>query len=318
MLSSVAERVYWMARYLERVENTARLVGVYAELTLDLPRELELDWFNLILINDSEALFDAHYRNRVERNVVKFMLADEQNPGSMRAALKMARENVRTTRDTLPVETWEQINELYLFATERVNECLSKRNRYEYLNRVIMSCQQLNGMFDGTMAHDAAWDFLRLGRNIERADMTTRILDVGAAIVGQAGDEEARNQHLQHIVWLSVLKSVSAYLVYRKLVRVRVSGEQATRFLLEDTRFPRAVSHCLSSLSETIAGLPRQQAPLKAVRAIMQRTVGNVDYDHLGKPFREEMDRLQIELADLHQSIQSTWFAVALRQSARA
>ena len=97
MLSRVAERLYWTGRYLERAENTARLVGVYADLTLDLPRQAQLDWFNLVMINDAQSRFESHYRNRDERNVVKFTLGDRHNPGSLLSSLRLTRENVRTT-----------------------------------------------------------------------------------------------------------------------------------------------------------------------------------------------------------------------------
>ena len=112
MLSRVAERIYWCARYLERVENTARLVSVYDNLLFDLPHDFNIGWYNLITINSGEQAFDERYKIRDERNVVKFLLADDTNFSSMLVSLKMVRENMRTTRDVVPQETWELINEL--------------------------------------------------------------------------------------------------------------------------------------------------------------------------------------------------------------
>src|SRR5690554_4031656 len=109
MLSKVAERLYWAARYLERVENTARLVSVYDKLLFDLPQDVNISWYSLVELNSATDLFHERYRIQDEHNVVKFTLADDTNPGSMLSALDLLRENIRTSRDVLPVESWEHI-----------------------------------------------------------------------------------------------------------------------------------------------------------------------------------------------------------------
>ncbi len=181
MLSRVAERMYWAARYLERVENTARLVSVYDNLLFDLPRSVNIGWFNLVVINSGTELFHERYRVQDERNVVKFMLADDTNPSSMLSSLQMLRENIRTARDVLPAEAWELVNELQLYARKNIQQGINRSARHAFLNHVIEGCQGINGLFGSSMSRDAAWDFLRLGCNLERADMTTRLLDAGAA-----------------------------------------------------------------------------------------------------------------------------------------
>ena len=118
MLSRVAERLYWMGRYFERVESTARLVNAYTNQILDLPRGVDPGWRQLVDINGSNEIFETHYQNYDERNTVKFLLADAFNPGSVVSALAMARENVRTTRDVLPTEVWDHANELHLYCRE--------------------------------------------------------------------------------------------------------------------------------------------------------------------------------------------------------
>lgn len=137
MLSRVAERLYWSARYLERVENTARLVSVYDDLLFDLPKNIEVSWYNLIEILSGEEIFEQRYKVKDERNVVKFLLADDTNSSSMLSSLKMVRENIRTTRDAVPKETWELINELDLYAQQNIKQGINRSERHLFLNTII-------------------------------------------------------------------------------------------------------------------------------------------------------------------------------------
>ena len=118
MLSRVAERLYWMARYLERAEDTARLTQAYSHLIMDIPAGSEPGWEILVRILDAQPIFGESHRVCNEQNVLRFLIADEENPGSVHFCIRAARENVRTTRDVLPEEVWEHVNELYLFSTE--------------------------------------------------------------------------------------------------------------------------------------------------------------------------------------------------------
>ncbi|MCC9003169.1 MAG: alpha-E domain-containing protein, partial [Candidatus Competibacter sp.] len=180
MLSRVAQNIYWMARYIERAEDTARIINVNTNLLLDLPRNMTFGWLPLIFIVGAEKQFFEKDPNRLadESTVVKFLISDSDNPGSIISSLASARENLRTTRDTVPQEAWEQINGLYIFARDHVP---TRRGRFEFLRRVIHGAQQINGMLAGSMSRTAAYDFVWLGRFLERADMTTRILDVRSA-----------------------------------------------------------------------------------------------------------------------------------------
>ena len=258
MLSKVAERVYWTARYIERVENTARLLRVYANLLLDLPKGVNLGWSNLVELNSAQALFDERYKHRDERNVVKFILGDASYPGSVVSSLFMLRENVRTTRDVVPPEAWELINELSLFVNDNLQQAINRGQRHDFLKGLIKGCQQINGLLYGTMNHDEAWDFLRLGRNLERADMTTRILDAGAATILQTqGDEVAVNAW--QIIWGNVLRSVGADQSYRRTLRSAVKGGDVARYLLEDQDFPRTIAHCLNAIADSAGKLPQSE-----------------------------------------------------------
>ncbi|WP_312914369.1 alpha-E domain-containing protein [Candidatus Competibacter phosphatis] len=180
MLSRVAQNIYWMARQIERAEDTARIINVNSNLLLDLPRNTTFGWLPLIFIVGAEKLFFEKDPNRLadETAVVKFLISDRDNPGSIISSLAAARENLRTTRDTVPQDAWEQVNGLYIYARDHVP---TRRGRFEFMRRVIHGAQQINGMLSGAMSRTAAYDFVRLGRYLERADMTTRILDVRSA-----------------------------------------------------------------------------------------------------------------------------------------
>ncbi|TVR61952.1 MAG: alpha-E domain-containing protein, partial [Candidatus Competibacteraceae bacterium] len=187
MLSRVAQNIYWMARQIERAEDTARLINVNSNLLLDLPRNTTFGWLPLIFIVGAEKLFFEKDPNRLadQSNVVRFLISDRDHPSSIISSLAAARENLRTTRDTVPPEAWEQINGLYIYARDHVP---SRRGRFEFLRRVIQGAQQINGLLAGAMSRTAAYDFVRLGRYLERADMTTRILDVRSAnLLARAG-----------------------------------------------------------------------------------------------------------------------------------
>ncbi len=308
MLSRVAERIYWAARYLERVENTARLVSVYANLLLDLPRGVNIDWYNLVIINGGTAEFEERFKNQDERNVVKFLLADETNSSSMLSSLNMMRENIRTTRDVVPADTWELVNELFIFVKDHMQQAVNRSGRHDFLDEIINGCQQINGLLSGTMSQDAAWEFLRLGRNLERADMTTRILDAGSAALIHAEMKDGIN--LPQIIWGNVLRSVSADQAYRRTVRGPVTGRDVATFLLEDEYFPRTVVFCLDHMLDSVSKLPQNEALHKQFVNAQRKVINVVDYSDLGEPFRDYINDLQLLIANLHKSIVDNWFSI--------
>ena len=136
LLSRVAERLYWMGRYLERAEDTARVTQAYTHLIMDIPEGTDLGWDTLVKILDAEPTFESRFRAYNEHNVLGFLIADEDNTCSIRQSIKAARENVRTTRDVLPTEVWEHVNELYLYTQEFAEKSVGRRNRHHFLDQV--------------------------------------------------------------------------------------------------------------------------------------------------------------------------------------
>ena len=313
MLSRVAERVYWLGRYMERLENTARLVNVNTNLLLDLPRGVQIGWPSLIDITGTTQEFADKDGKGDEQSIIRFLIADLQNPCSILSSLKYARENARTTREIIPTEAWELINDLYLFVKDNASKSLSRSGRTKFLMLVIQRAQQLTGMLAGTMSHSSAYNFVRLGRNLERADMTTRIVDVGTVnLITNVNKKVAQADALEpyiNILWMSVLQSLSAYQMYRQNVLDRVNGEDVVEFLLKDPLFPRSVASCFKQLLVCFEKLPGAEPPMRAL-ASATRQIDSADIpNHLSKgTLHDFIDTVQLSIATVHTDIASTWF----------
>lgn len=307
MLSRVAENIYWMARYIERAENTARLINVTTNLILDLPRSANVGWEPIIEIMGSEEIFHEHYDTADERSILKFMIADLHNPGSIHTSLQGARENARTIRDIIPRETWESINDLYIYAKSNAPSGIARKNRHYYLQKVILGAQTLTGQLAGTMYHDIGYDFLRMGRNLERADMTTRIIDVRSADLIEDEHQENLTPY-ENIQWMSVLKSLTAYQMYRRIVQVRVRRPEVLKFLLQERKFPRAVYHTLCEVESCLENLPKHAQGVKHIKQL-EETVLNANPDKLKQDeLHNFIDRLQAGLITIHHDITDSYF----------
>lgn len=310
MLSGHAEAIYWLGRYVERAEDGARLANVHANLLLDLPRRYALGWAPLIAITGTSALFAELYREPSERNVVRFLVADEKNPGSILSSLGAARYNARLLRDLLPREAFEQLNVLWMRAKQDATGAVAKTRRFEFLETVILGAQQLYGTLAGTMSHGYPHDFLQLGLMLERADMTTRIIDVRSAnLLGDAGGNGAPDlAPFSTIQWMSVLRSLSALQMYRQTVRAPVSHAGVLRFLLTDRLFPRSIRFCLDTLAATLRRLPRG-AELARETAALAAQIDAVDFEALDREaLHRYTDELQVGFGQVHDSISATYF----------
>jgi uncharacterized alpha-E superfamily protein len=306
MLSRVAENIYWMARYIERAENIARLINVNTNLLLDLPKSANVGWEPIIEILGSDQLFKEQYDTPDERNVLRFIIADQKNPGSIVSSLALARENARTIRDIIPRESWERINNLFMVAKSNAQSGIARKHRYEYLSSVILGAQTITGQLAGTMLHDVGYDFLRMGRNLERTDMTTRIIDVRSADLLEH-EHEALTPY-ESIQWMSVLKSLTAYQMYRRSVQVRVSRPYVLRFILKDRNFPRAVSHTLGEVEACLANLPRNKEIKKQLNEL-QEYVLDADPTVLKQnELHKFIDELQLKLIQFNSAIADTYF----------
>lgn len=261
MLARVAESLYWMARYIERAEDTARLINAHAQFALDVPQPAVRAWEPLAAMAGGAALFRERYRTADARSVMRFLIADPAHPNAVVNCLARARENARSVRDTLPREAWEQVNDLYLYACTG-----ARRRQYDYLQFIVASAQRFTGMLAGTMNHDAGYQFIRMGRNLERGDMTTRIVEVGVAqsLFKRTGELD----RFETIQWMAVLKSLSAYQMYRQYARGARAATAVLPFLLQNEGFPRAVAHCIGEAQRAAMQLPQPGSVLAELACV--------------------------------------------------
>jgi uncharacterized alpha-E superfamily protein len=307
MLSRVAERVFWLARYIERVENTARMVLVHSNLMYDLPKKIDMCWYRLIELTSSEELFAKLYDNKIEKSVMQMLLVEPNNPASLMSSLKSARENIRTTRDILPKETWNQINQLHLLLRSRESDVQTRSKRNALMDEVIQHCQAMVGMFAGTLSQDETFAFLVLGRNLERADMTSRMLDEGGFFLGQQKHLE-QVQAYENVLWANILRSVSGYLMYRQHVQTQIEGEGVIKFLLNDRRFPRSVTHCLLKVREMLDALPDGEGVREEVTELVDYLTQWTQFEAGSEELHEYLDHLQQGFIRVNNSIYQAWF----------
>src|SRR5215471_919078 len=241
LLSRVADSVYWMARYIERAENVARFIGVNLNLQLDLPTEPAQQWQPLIDTSGDTIEFRRRYGEATQASVIEFLAYDPGNPNSIASCLRAARENARSVRETISSEMWAQVNSMYL-------DMQPHRQRPdpgqfpEVFRAIRLGCHLFQGITDATMSQSEAWHFVRLGRKLERADKTSRILDVKYFILLPSARDVGTPYDDIH--WSAVLKSVSGFGMYRKKYG-RISPQDIVDFLLMDPDFPRSIRFCI-------------------------------------------------------------------------
>src|SRR5262245_23406652 len=256
MLSRVANSVYWMHRYIERAENVARFIDVNINLTLDLGESMKEQWGPLVDTTGDRPAFEKRFGQPTRENVWEFLTFDKDNPNSIVACLRAARENARSIREIIPSEMWEELNKAYLMVrgTETA-EALD--HPHDFLEKVKISSQLMLGMTDSVMSRGEAWHFAQLGRLLERADKTSRILDVKYFILLPSSAEVGTPLDL--IQWSALLKSASAFQMYHRS-RGRITPSQVADFLILDRQFPRAMRFCLNHAEQSlhcITGSPR-------------------------------------------------------------
>lgn len=306
MLSRSAERLYWLGRYLERSENTARLVSVYMNLMFDLPMNAEISWRNLLTIFGAQDRFPQLYAAPDEQNIMRFLLTDGNNAGSLYSSLNFARENIRTSRELMPDEAWQQVNEMYLLLKNKADSATHRRGRVVLLGEIMRGCQRFTGFLAGAMSQDDALRFIKLGRNIERADMTTRILDIGSLLL--ADDLSDYIRQYENTLWINVLKSLSALLMYRKHRRLRISSGDVLDYLIKDRNFPRSVMHCINEVNVCYQFLPRSEGLTDNLEQL-SKDLTAMDFYHITPGgLHDLLDDIQLKLGITHHQIADTWF----------
>ena len=319
MLSRVAESVYWMSRLVERAENVARFIGVNLHLSLDLPGREGEQWHPLVVTSGDEAAFNRRYGQATRRNVIRFLATDGANPNSVRSCLAAARENARTVRECISEEMWEHLNRFHLMVAEECDRGAAgagggapESDPHEFFEQVRRAGQQFLGVTDATMTHGEAWQFCRLGRNVERADKTTRILDVKYFLL--LPDPDDVGTPFDSLQWAALLRSAGALQMYRQ-THGKITPQDVVDFLVLDRDFPRSVLHCLASADHALHAITGTDAGTFASSA--EQRLGKL-HAHLAytRPdeivaagMHEFLDDLQGRLNAVGGAVHETFFA---------
>jgi len=256
MLSRVANSIYWLSRYMERADNVARFVDVNLQMMLDLPSGLSEQWQPLVSISGDDGAFAAHFPAPSRENVIKFLTFGADNPNSIVSCLRAARENARTIRESISPEMWEQVNTCYLMVNAAAADQVPMTSALSFFSEVKKASQLFHGITDATMLHGEGWHFYSMGRLIERADKTSRLLDVKYFILLPSLNDVG--SPLDDIQWAAVLRSTSALEMYRKR-HGHIAPEQIIKFLVLDPEFPRSIHYCLTMANDSlhaISGTP--------------------------------------------------------------
>jgi uncharacterized alpha-E superfamily protein len=243
MLSRVANSIYWLGRYLERTENYARFIDVNFNLMLDLPGDLQEQWEPLILATGDDSIFRSKFDRFDKKEVIYFLAFDTDNPNSIISSVTSARENARIIRENLTKETWEKLNETYHFVKKGAERKeWKKEDPRAFFESVKNQILLLYGLADNTVARTEGWYFRQLGLFLERADKTSRILDVKYHILLPSVEEIGSPLDFLH--WMALLKSVTAFNTYRRLYG-NIDPSGVVEFLVLNKYFPRSVFYCL-------------------------------------------------------------------------
>jgi uncharacterized alpha-E superfamily protein len=310
LLSRVADSVHWLARYMERAENVARFIGVNLNLQLDLPMDRGDQWQSLIDTSGDTEVFKDRYGKATQDTVVQFLAFDERNPNSIHSCLRAARENARSIRDTISSEMWEQVNRMYLSIRAQLG--VPEERLLDFFHDIRMGGHLFDGLTNGTMSHNEAWHFAKLGQMLERADKTSRILDVKYFILLPSTRDVGTPYDDIH--WSAVLKSVSGFEMYRKKFG-RISPRDVVSFLVMDREFPRSIHFCIRSADvslHAITGTPpgsfvyTSEQRMGMMRAELD--FASVD-EILREGLHEYLDSLQLKMNAIGDSLKNDFVA---------
>jgi len=313
MLSRVSESLYWMSRYAERAENILRFVDVNQQLMLDVPsrqgRELAKNWLPIVdCLGDAE-LFQERKLKPNAASVTDFLVFDRSHFNSVAGCLAAARENARTIREHLSNEMWEQINRTYLWFMSKSARASFDRNHYEFLQRSKKTLQLFQGITETTMLHGEGYDFIQIGKHLERADKTSRLLDEEYHLL-QQGETSPNDVLLQ---WLAVLRSCSARHIYQRIYARAVEPIKVAELLTLNEALPRSIQFCARQIDTAlrrISGVPTGRYSNDAEK-LSGRLTAELSFSSIGDicapGLHQAMDEIQIKLNNIGAAIVDTY-----------
>jgi len=313
MLSRVADSLYWMSRYIERAENTARFIDVNLQMSLDAPITFSEQWEPLIAITGDVAAFSDRYDAATRENVIRFLTIDRDNPNSIVSAVTKARENARSVREVISTDVWEQINAFYLLVSSASAERLALSDSYNFFADIKRFSHLTAGVADNTMSHGEAWNFMRLGRMIERADNTSRLLDVKYFILLPSAEDVG--SAIDEMQWSILLRSATALEMYRRRHGTIVPAN-VIDFLILDSEFPRAILFCLLTAEQSLHAISGSRQG--TFSNLAERRIGQLrselSYSQVAEiiagGLHEFLDNFQAQLNAAGEAITATFFAL--------
>ncbi len=308
MLSRVANCLYWMSRFIERAENTARIVDTNLQLLLDFRNlddsALAEHWMPIVQSTGDEENFLAKYSGASGPAVTEFLVFDSENPNSIVTSVAQARENARMVRDQITVELWEELNRLYLWLRGNDARSLWAHSPTEFFSHIKNSTLLLLGLIYATFVHNEGWQFMQVGKFIERADKITRIIDVRHTTFPVKGAPERISQH-DVLDWGAVLRSCSAWDAYKAAYGADVRPEWAVELLLFNEEFPRSVRFCVERLDDALRAISgvrdrrfNNNAEKLSGRLLAELQYGSLD-EVLAVGVHEYMDVLQLKFNEV-------------------
>ncbi len=309
LLARFAENSFWMARYMERAENLARILDINETFARDAHGEN--DWLPILRLHCDEERFLERYRRVEAGNVARFYIVDDENPNSIRSSVHAARENARSIRHLISLETWTQLNVFYNWVRSLNVRSLRLSELSRICARIKEGCQLHYGITNNTLYRDQIWLFYRLGAYLELCDQTTRIVDIKYhALLPSAYDVGTPIDVAQ---WNAMLRYVAAYHGYRRVYPHEMSPKTVAGFILFDPRFPKSIRSCVSEVSELIDLLLAQdeldhveypRAALESLELLASQTPEQA----IAAGLHEFLDEVQIRLSDVGTDIADTFF----------
>ncbi|MCC5842366.1 MAG: alpha-E domain-containing protein [Opitutales bacterium] len=316
MLSRVADSLYWMGRYIERAENTARLLDVNLQLLIDFsgfPEEDTASFWSAVVESCGDMdLFKELYDEATSETVTDFLTFNLGNGNSILASVFAARENARMIRDQISLEMWECINELYHYVREGASSEVWRTDVYDFFEQVKSYSHRFQGLTEATFVHDEGFTYLQLGKYLERADQTSRIMDLKYFMILPPGAEVGGEVDIAG--WIAVLRSCSGLDAFHRQYVGEVQARNVAEFLVLSRPFPRSMRFCLRLIDQNIraiAGTPEglfTNEPEQLAGRLRSEVVYTSVDEIIREGLHQYLDRLQRRLIDIHQSLYRTFF----------
>src|ERR1700677_1462227 len=287
MLSRIAESLFWLARYIERAEDTARILDVNYHMLLEQSQQsYRWRWEPLIIMAGEEKLFGKLYDEVNAENVFEFLAFSEKNPSSIVQCVAKARENARTIRDRISREMWEDINGLYHMAIRYIPEEEIAAGPHRFCDKIKFGAHRFHGVTDATLPHDEGWEFLRVGRALERAEMTARLVDVQYHnLLDGPPAENALDNHQ----WMAVLRSVGAYEAYHRQYHPPIEPEKVAEMLILHAQHPHSIRFSVTDVQSGLRAVSGSGRGFYAnePERLAGRLVERRNYDRIGEIFHQ-------------------------------